>query len=184
MQNRPHLGDIKALQGKRAEIIATNLMDCFGSLNTYGADPSSLESRVRTFSRVLEGYSPERIHNAFSDYFATGKGLPEPSDIKYILDAGRPSSDPAHKVFDRTKDPVHPCYIDLMDDDKTRIDQALQSAYSVLQGDEGRKAKDRKGIDTKHFDSMSAEAKQVVIDSVQKSISNLRKAQGDSTEIS
>lgn len=153
-------------------------MDCFGSLNTYGADPSSLESRVRTFNRVLDGYSPESIHNAFSDYFATGKGLPEPSDIKSILDAGRPSSDPAYKVFDRNKDPVHPGYIDLKDDEKERIDQALQRAYSALRIDEGRKSKDRKGIDAKHWDKLAPEAKEHLIADVQDSLKRLRQSQG------
>lgn len=148
-------------QQERDKTIAVNLIHCFDSLTTYGADPDSLKSRQIVFSKVLDGYSPEQIDSAFERYLEIGKGLPEPSDILNILKERGAYNAPEYKVFDRRKEENHPCYIDLSDADKKKIDDQLARAKQAL-SHEPYKRKER-DIES-HFEKMPTMAQEEVLE--------------------
>ena len=127
MPDEPRL---RALAQKREKAIAVNLVHCFDTMNTYGADPDSLKSRQIVFNKVLAGYTEEQINSAFERYFETGKGLPEPSDILKILEERSYYNRPEYKPFPESEN--HPGYIDLSDADKEEVDAALEKAKQSL----------------------------------------------------
>lgn len=139
---------------EREKLITVNLVRCFDTMNTFGADPESLKSRQIVFSKVLSGYSPAQVESAFQEYFETGKGLPEPSDILKIIRSKRTHSGPAYKVFDPRKEETHPGYFELSEIDRTKIEEQLQKAKAALRTE---KPKQEKFIPS-HFESMSAGA--------------------------
>lgn len=105
-------------------------------------------------------YPMAKISSAFQEWLKTKSTMPTPADILAILnwDPSPKSNRPEYRIL--PPEEKHPCYIDLSDADKAKIDEALEKAKAVLEDAKPDKKKAKPLVN--HFARMPIEAQQAV----------------------
>lgn len=136
---------------------------------------------VQAFGVILFDYTDNEITAAFLEWMKTKPVLPTPSDILAICEISRAERNRNTEDFSAAREATRKRLQAEYDNFKPMPEGEFEGYLAKIKQElkpEAFTATSRKGIDTKHFDSMSEEAKQAIIGSVQESLANLRKSQG------
>lgn len=119
MQNQPVTSVYKPSRPKHSQssawisLLTELVTQCVEIFPQYGADDSSLPTRIKAFSLALEDYREDEISYAFRHWLRESSKMPTPAEIVYIASQRRKYS---HSVADyQPARPAEPVYVRKVD---------------------------------------------------------------------
>jgi hypothetical protein len=132
---------------------------------------------VQGFGLILHDHTDEEITEAFKTWMKTQSVLPTPANIFDLCEEARASKSRATEDYSAAREATRKRLQAERDAIKPMTDEEIQTYLAAQRGNKHSKTIDKTG-DTKHFDSLPADAKQAIIADIPQALARLRQSQG------